>query len=157
MNEEQPPMTRQRINTRAYLDRHLGVSGLYKKLKTFPKNQEYLTGNEARDLGIEFSRFELSTSATPFFRPASEYQLAETGITSDAFREYPSNGGSLAETLPQVYNEVMGQDEKDEERFEDLVHVFMEHARALYVKFERPSICGLYVSSSPLPLFFLSS
>lgn len=153
-------MSRQRINTRAFLDRHMAVSGLYKKLKDFPKKQEYLTADEARDLGIEFSRFELSTSATPFFRPASEYQVAETGITSDAFREYPSNGGGLAEALPQIYNEVMGQDEKDEEKFEDLIHVFMERARALYVKFERPTVCVLYVSSSPfpppLPPFFLS-
>ena len=131
----------------------MAVSGLYKKLKDFPKKQEYLTADEARDLGIEFSRFELSTSATPFFRPATEYQVAETGITSDAFREYPFNGGSLAETLPQIYNETMDQDEKDEEMFEDLGHVFMEHARVLYVKFERPSICGLYVSYNPSPFF----
>ena len=146
MSEEQPPMSRQRINTRAFLDRHLAASELYQKLKTFPKNQEYLTADEARDLGIEFSRFELSTSATPFFRPAPEYQVAKTGVTSDAFREYPFNGGSLAEALPQIYNEVMDQDEKDEEKFEDLIHVFMEHARSLYVKFERPTVCVRYVS-----------
>lgn len=147
-------MSRQRITTRVFLDRHLAVSKLYKKLKTFPKEQEYLTEDQVCDLEIE-SRFELSTSAAPFFCPATEYQVAETGITSDAFRKYPFNGESLAETLPQIYNEMMDQDEKDEEMFEDLVHVFMEHARAFYVKFERPSICGLYVSFNTSP-FFLS-
>lgn len=116
--------------TRAYLKWHVAVNKLYPRLKAV--KEEYLTDEESRDLGIQFSGFDLLTgetseSTTSFFWPnhRKEYNIAETGVESDDFTEYPNS-----------WMERLG---KAQGWLDALVDTYVEYGTALCEKFQPPS------------------
>lgn len=131
MSNRQPAAKPPRIPT--YLKTHESVNKLYRGLRNTKDN--YLTDEQASDLGIEYSRLNLNdaemaeSESVRYFLPAdpAKFNIAATGIKVDEFIKFPSS----------YFKELWG-------RFNCLVGAYLDYESALWDRNRPPSETIMY-------------